>query len=186
MLAYEMNGRPLEPQHGFPVRLLVPGWYGMTHVKWLTRIDAVTAPFEGYQQDVAYWYKQQADERGEPVQRIRPRALMIPPGFPDYFTRTRIVDRGRLGIAGRAWSGTSKIARVEVGVDGAWREATLGAQVGEFAWRKWEFSWEATPGEHVLTCRATDEQGHVQPTEAPWNLQGMGNNLVQRVEITVR
>ena len=52
--AYEMNGRPLEPQHGFPLRLLVPGWYGMTHVKWLTRIEAVTQPFDGYQQDVAY------------------------------------------------------------------------------------------------------------------------------------
>jgi DMSO/TMAO reductase YedYZ molybdopterin-dependent catalytic subunit len=186
LLAYEMNGRPLEPQHGFPVRLLVPGWYGMTHVKWLTRIEAVKAPFAGYQQTVAYWYKQRADERGDPVQRIRPRALLVPPGFPDFFTRRRTVDRGRVELMGRAWSGTASIARVEVGIDGSWQDATLGAQLGEFAWRKWTSSWEAPPGDHVLTCRATDTGGNVQPTEAPWNLQGMGNNLVQRVEVTVR
>ena len=186
MLAYEMNGRPLEPQHGFPLRLLVPGWYGMAHVKWLARIEAVNTPFDGYQQTVAYWYKLRPEERGDPVQRIRPRALMIPPGFPDFYTRRRTVERGPVEIAGRAWSGSAAIARVEVGVDGVWRDAALGAQVGEFAWRKWTFAWDATPGEHVLSCRASDAAGQVQPTEAPWNLQGMGNNLAQRVEVTVR
>jgi sulfane dehydrogenase subunit SoxC len=112
LLAYEMNGRPLEPQHGFPVRLLVPGWYGMTHVKWLARIDAVAEPFTGYQQVTAYWYKQTADERGEPVTRIRPRALLVPPGFPDFLTRTRTVDAGRVMLFGRAWSGLAPTSRV--------------------------------------------------------------------------
>ena len=84
LLAYEMNGRPLEPQHGYPLRLLVPGWYGMTSVKWLTRIEAVTEPFRGFHQATAYHYKQSDEEPGEPVTRIRPRALMIPPGFPDF------------------------------------------------------------------------------------------------------
>jgi DMSO/TMAO reductase YedYZ molybdopterin-dependent catalytic subunit len=186
LLAYEMNGRPLEPQHGFPLRLLVPGWYGMTHVKWLARIDALTKPFDGYQQRVAYWYKQHANETGEPVQRIRPRALLIPPGFPDFLTRHRVVDRGAVTLAGRAWSGGDAVTRVEVGVDGAWADATLGPRVGTFAWRSWSFAWDAAPGDHVLTCRATDETGAVQPIDAPWNLQGMGNNLVQRVDVTVR
>ena len=186
MLAYEMNGRPLEPQHGFPLRLLVPGWYGMTHVKWLTRIEAVSTPFDGYQQAIAYWYKQGPDDRGEPVRRIRPRALMIPPGFPDFYTRERTVEEGRVELQGRAWSGVARIVRVEVGVDGHWRDATLGASVGDYAWSKWTCAWDATPGQHVLSCRATDESGQVQPTAQPWNVQGMGNNLVQEVRVTVR
>ena len=186
LLAYEMNGRPLEPQHGFPLRLLVPGWYGMTHVKWLVRIEAVTQPFEGYQQNVAYRYKSGPDDPGTPVSRIRPRALLIPPGFPDFLTRRRIVERGRLTLRGRAWSGMAPVSKVEVGVDGQWMEASLGTPLGPFAWRAWTREWEATPGAHVLRCRAADEGGNVQPSEPPWNYQGMGNNLIQEVLVMVR
>src|SRR5512144_2740491 len=82
LLAYEMNGRPLEPQHGFPLRLVVPGWYGMTSVKWLTSIEAVDHEFEGYQQKGTYLFKASADDPGTPVQRMVPKALMIPPGIP--------------------------------------------------------------------------------------------------------
>jgi DMSO/TMAO reductase YedYZ molybdopterin-dependent catalytic subunit len=186
LLAYEMNGRPLEPQHGAPLRLLVPGWYGMTHVKWLVRIDAVTERFTGYQQQVAYWYKRDANDPGEPVTKIRPRALMIPPGFPDFLTRTRIADGGPIELRGRAWSGLAPIERVEVGVDGTWHDATLQEARGRFVWRGWSFAWDATPGEHVLQCRATDAAGNAQPIVQPWNLQGMGNNLVQSIPVTVR
>ena len=186
MLAYEMNGRPLEPQHGFPLRLIVPGWYGMTSVKWLRSIDAVTEPFEGYQQTPAYHYAPSAEDLGEPVQRIRPRALMVPVGIPDFFSRHRVVEQGRTRLIGRAWSGGGSVDRVEVGVDGAWADAELGPQLGPFAWRAWSFDWDAQPGEHVLSCRATDSTGTVQPTEQPWNHQGVGNNMVQRVPVTVR
>jgi DMSO/TMAO reductase YedYZ molybdopterin-dependent catalytic subunit len=186
LLAYEMNGAPLEPQHGAPLRLLVPGWYGMTQVKWLRRIEAVTRPFDGYQQRVAYWYRQTPEEPGIPVTRIRPRALMIPPGFPDFLTRRRTVERGAVTLAGRAWSGGGAVTRVEVAVDGQWSEAALEAPVGRFAWRRWTCPWEAVPGEHLLTCRATDESGEVQPVDPPWNVQGMGNNLVQTIPVTVR
>jgi DMSO/TMAO reductase YedYZ molybdopterin-dependent catalytic subunit len=190
LLAYEMNGRPLEPQHGFPLRLLVPGWYGMTHVKWLRRIEAVRTPFDGYQQRVAYWYKQRLDEVGEPVTRIRPRALMIPPGFPDFLSRRRTVERGKVLLVGRAWSGCAPITKVELGVDaaggGRWQEAELDPPVGPFAWRRWSCVWEASPGDHELSCRAADQAGNVQPLEQPWNYQGMGNNLVQAVAVSVR
>jgi DMSO/TMAO reductase YedYZ molybdopterin-dependent catalytic subunit len=186
LLAYEMNSRPLEPQHGFPLRLLVPGWYGMTQVKWLSRIDAVIAPFDGYQQRVAYWYKQDADDPGEPVTRMRPRALLAPPGFPDFLTRRRILDAGRITIHGRAWSGYGSVSRVEFAVDGRWTDAALAKSAGPFAWHAWTADWNATPGDHVLSCRATDSTGNVQPTEQPWNLQGMGNNLTQEVPVTVR
>src|SRR5204862_3497241 len=98
LLAYTMNGDELPREHGAPLRLLVPGWYGMASVKWLRRIEAVARPFDGYQQRVAYWYKQRPDDPGEPVTRIRPRSLLVPPGFPDFFTRRRVVDRGRVEI----------------------------------------------------------------------------------------
>lgn len=186
ILAHEMNGRPLEPQHGFPLRLLVPGWYGMTQVKWLSRIEAVTKPFEGYQQSVAYRYKSSRDDPGTPVTRIRPRALMIPPGFPDYLTRRRTVEQGRVTVRGRAWSGMAPIADVEFCVDRGWRKATLAAPLGPYSWRAWTCDWDAVPGDHVLSCRATDAAGNTQPTEQPWNFQGMGNNLVQDVPVTVR
>jgi DMSO/TMAO reductase YedYZ molybdopterin-dependent catalytic subunit len=186
VLAYEMNGRPLEPQHGFPVRLLVPGWYGMTSVKWLTGIEAVSEPFTGYQQADAYRYQQDPDDPGEAVTRQQVRALMIPPGIPDFLTRHRYVDAGPVTLTGRAWSGVAPIVRVEVGVDGRWSDAELGPAQGDFAWRSWRFRWEAEPGDHELSCRATDAAGRVQPLEQPWNHQGMGVNHVQRVAVTVR
>jgi sulfane dehydrogenase subunit SoxC len=186
ILAWEMNGRPLEPQHGYPVRLLVPGWYGMTSVKWLTRIEAVTEPFRGYQQADAYRYQGDADDPGEPVTRQRVRALMVPPGIPDFLTRHRYVDAGPTRITGRAWSGVAPVTGVEVAVDGRWSNASLEPAPGTFAWCGWSFDWTATPGEHELACRATDAAGRVQPLEQPWNHQGMGVNHVQRVAVTVR
>ncbi len=186
MLAYEMNGRPLEPQHGYPLRLIVPGWYGMTSVKWLARIDATSTPFEGYQQAVAYRYQEHEDVPGEPVTRIRVRALMIPPGVPDFPERNRIVDAGTVLLRGRAWCGTAPVVRVEVAIDGAWANATLDPPLGRWAWRGWSFPWEAEPGEHLLACRATDSDGNSQAATTKWNVQGMGNNLLQRVFVIVR
>ncbi|MGH2542680.1 MAG: molybdopterin-dependent oxidoreductase, partial [Ardenticatenaceae bacterium] len=91
LLAYQMNGKPLEPQHGFPLRLLVPGWYGMTSVKWLESIEALDRRFDGYQMNRSYRYAQSADDPGEPVNYIRVRSLMVPPGIPEFMTRARLV-----------------------------------------------------------------------------------------------
>jgi sulfane dehydrogenase subunit SoxC len=188
LLAYEVNGVPLPPQHGFPLRLLVPGWYGMTSVKWLARIDVLEAPFDGYQQRHAYRLRQEEEEPGEPLSRIQPRALMIPPGIPEYLTRARIVSAGEQALEGRAWSGEAPIAGVEVSTDGGetWAHAVLEPEsLGRFAWRAWRFAWNATPGEHELCCRARDEAGNVQPLAAPWNVGGYANNAVQRITVTV-
>ena len=127
LLAYKMNGSSLPPQHGAPLRLIVPGWYGMTSVKWLTAITAVAEPFEGYQQ-VAYRLRQRPKDEGEPVTRMRPRSLMIPPGIPDFMTRRRFVEVGSVELSGRAWSGAGPIERVEVSTDGAatWADETVG------------------------------------------------------------
>ena len=182
MLAYELNGQPLPPQHGFPLRLLVPGWYGMTSVKWLTRIDLLDEPFAGYQNATAYRMRQTEDDPGTPLTRMEPRALMVPPGIPDFMTRRRFVEAGPVTLAGRAWSGHGAIERVEVDTGDGWREARLGATHG---WRAWSYEWEAKPGEHMLACRALDASGRAQPDAPPWNLGGYANNAVQRVPVTV-
>ena len=187
LLAYEMNGRPLLPQHGAPVRLIVPGWYGMAHVKWLASIHAVAEPFEGYQHTVAYRFRRDDDDEGTPLDRIRPRALMIPPGLPSFPERERSLRAGQVTLEGRAWSGGGPIARVEVSTDAAttWQDAELGPALGDHAWRGWTFRWDATPGEHELVCRATDVSGATQPDEAEFNTGGYVNDAIQRVRVTV-
>jgi sulfane dehydrogenase subunit SoxC len=188
LLAYAMNGRPLPPQHGFPLRLVVPGWYGMASVKWLERITVLDRPFDGYQQARGYRLRQTPDEPGAPVSRMMPRSLMVPPGIPDFATRERMLELGPCTVQGRAWSGFGPIERVEVSADGGggWGEARLGPQPSAWAWRSWEWEWEPPgTGAYELCCRATDGVGNVQPLRAPWNLGGYVNNEVQRVPVVV-
>jgi sulfane dehydrogenase subunit SoxC len=190
LLAYEMNGLPLLPQHGFPLRLVVPGWYGMTNVKWLARITAVAEPFRGFQQAEGYRMLHDPDEAGEPVTRMMPRALMVPPGYPDFMTRRRFVEVGPSEIRGRAWSGVAPVAQVQVSADSGrtWHDAVLDdADLGPYAWRSWSWTWvPESPGEYELWCRARDDAGNEQPTDADWNVKGYANNAVQRVPVTVR
>lgn len=187
LVAWAMNGAPLPPQHGFPLRLVVPGWYGMASVKWLKRIDVLTRRFDGYQQVGNYVYRQQRGELGVPVSTMRVKSLMVPPGIPDWYTRHRVVEAGAVELLGRAWSGGgAPVIGVAVGVDGVWNEAALDPPQGRYAWRGWRFLWEAAPGEHVLECRATDGNGDTQPIEPPWDNVGFGNNAVHRVSVTVR
>ncbi len=189
ILAHRMNGQPLPPQHGFPVRLIIPGWYGMAHVKWLKSITLIATPFAGFQQKERYRYRQSEQEAGEPVTRMRPRALMIPPGIPDFFSRQRLLDLGPSLLQGRAWSGFGPVARVEVSVDGGrtWGPARLDPVVGTFAWCAWSYGWNPEgAGEYELCCRAADTAGNVQPVDASWNIEGMGNNAVQRIRVLVR
>jgi len=188
LLAYELNGAPLPPQHGFPLRLLVPGWYGMTNVKWLERITVLDRPFAGYQQAHAYRFRRNEDDEGEPVTRMRPRALMIPPGMPDFMSRRRFVEPGPCQLEGRAWSGLAPVAVVDVSNDGGatWNEAKLEPPPDPSAWCSWSFAWDAREGEHELCCRARDAGGNEQPPEPEWNVGGYSNNAVQRVPVTVR
>lgn len=186
LLAYAMNGAPLPPQHGAPLRLLVPAWYGMASVKWLERIEAVDGAFDGVQQAMSYHFRSVAGEKGVPCTRMRVNSLMAPPGIPDFFGRRRTVEAGTVEILGRAWSGGGEIRRVEFAVDGAWQDAVLEAPAGPFAWRRWRARWQALPGAHELRCRATDASGAVQPLEPPWDVTGFGNNAAQRVEVNVR
>ena len=185
LLAYAMNGAPLPPQHGAPLRLVVPRWYGMASVKWLQAIEALDRPFDGFQQARGYHFRRQSTDQGEPCTLMRVNCAMAPPGIPDFYTRRRIVDAGTVEILGRAWSGAAPIARVEFAVDGVWRDAKL-EESAAFCWQRWGASWHADPGEHQLMCRATDRAGNVQPLEPPWDVSGFGNNAVQKVSVTVR
>jgi sulfane dehydrogenase subunit SoxC len=187
ILAYEMNGAPLPPQHGFPLRLLVPGWYGMTSVKWLTRIDVITESFSGYQQAHSYRLRQHEDDVGEPLSRMLPRSLMVPPGRPEFLSRERILDEPCV-LQGRAWSGLGDIDSVEVSADGGttWSGAALDEErAGRWAWRGWKYRWEPEPGSYELCCRARDSAGNEQPLKPIWNLGGYSNNAVQRVLVIV-
>lgn len=188
LLAYAMNGQPLAPQHGFPVRLIVPGWYGMTHVKWLRAITVLDDAFVGYQQATAYHFRVSDEAVGIPVTRILPRALLMPPGIPDFMSRVRYLRPTRQVLSGRAWSGYAPITTVEVSSDGgvSWTEATLGDSVSPYAWCSWSHVWDATePGEYELCVRATDSAGNVQPSSQKWNCEGVQNNAIQRVRVVV-
>jgi sulfane dehydrogenase subunit SoxC len=187
LLAYEMNGEPLPPQHGFPLRVVVPGWYGMTNVKWLTRIALLEQPYQGYQNTVAYRMYGPDGEPGDPVTRMLPRSLMVPPGVPDFMSRERHLEPGPVALTGRAWSGYGPVEQVDVSTDGgaSFAAAELEEPLGDAAWRGWRFDWDASQGEHVLCSRATDAAGNSQPLEAPWNLKGYSNNAVERIAVVV-
>ncbi|MEO6509423.1 MAG: sulfite oxidase [Nocardioides sp.] len=187
IVATSMNGAPLPPQHGFPVRLVVPGWYGMASVKWLREIRVVDLEFDGYQHH-AYRIRHSPDDPGVPVTRIEPRALLEPPGFPDFMSRARVVDAGPVVLRGRAWSGWGPVERVEVSTDDGttWVEASLEADRGPYAWRAFSAPWTAQPGAASLRARARDATGRVQPTEQAWNRGGFTNNASLPIRVLVR
>ena len=187
LLVYAMNGQPLPPQHGAPLRLVVPGWYGMANVKWLTRITALPRPYEGYQNAVSYRFRTDPDEPGEPVSRIQVRSLLVPPGIPSFPERERTLTAGHVTLEGRAWSGSGSIERVEVSTDGGvtWQDATVHPAAADHAWHRWTFEWNATLGVYELVCRATDATGATQPLRPQQNVGGYANNAVHRVRVLV-
>jgi DMSO/TMAO reductase YedYZ molybdopterin-dependent catalytic subunit len=159
----------------------------MTNVKWLGRITVLEEPFAGYQNSVAYRMYGADGEPGEPVTRMLPRSLMVPPGVPDFMTRRRHLEPGPTTLIGRAWSGYGPIESVQVSTDGgeSFQPARLDEPLGDHAWRGWRFDWDAEPGEHVIGSRASDAGGNAQPLEAPWNLKGYANNAVERIPVVV-
>ena len=146
LVVWAMNGQPLPPQHGYPLRLIVPGWYGMASVKWLSQIEALDRPYEGFQQVRTYQYRSAPDGPATPVTRIRVKSLMVPPGIPDFYTRARLVSAGPTHLFGRAWSGGSvPVTRVQVGIDGVWHGADLDPPQSAFAWCGWRFCGMPAP-----------------------------------------
>lgn len=182
LLVHTMNGEPLPRDHGAPLRLVVPRWYGMASVKWLHRIEALTEPFTGYYQKNRYIYSLAGGAAPTPVTTMRVKALITSPD------EGATIAQGPYVVRGKAWSGEGEVVKVEVGVDGGddWREATLLPSDGPYTWRAWEYQWTAdVPGRRALRARATDSKGNAQPDAPTWNKYGYGNNAVRPVIFTV-
>jgi DMSO/TMAO reductase YedYZ molybdopterin-dependent catalytic subunit len=183
LLAYAMNGAPLPLQHGYPLRVIVPGWYAVASVKWLTEIEVIGAPFEGHYQTDTYIYEWQRNGRveTEPVTVQRIRSLIAEPEAGAE------IERGDLTIRGVAWSGAAPIERVEVSIGGQpWREARLVGERREHSWQWWELHLcVETPGAMEIRVRATDTAGRTQPEAPEWNRLGYGNNSVQSIRVQI-
>jgi DMSO/TMAO reductase YedYZ molybdopterin-dependent catalytic subunit/rhodanese-related sulfurtransferase len=180
VLAYAMNGEALPPQHGYPVRLVVPSWYGVASVKWLIAIELADRPFDGCFQTGKYWYEADGTPR-EPVTLQRVRALITDPREAEE------VPPGEITMRGVAWSGAAPIARVEVSINnGSWQEARLIGDRHRHSWQWWELLTNlAQPGTNSIRARATDLAGRTQPGQPQWNRHGYGNNAIQQVLVQV-
>ncbi|MCV0403247.1 MAG: sulfite oxidase [Chloroflexi bacterium] len=180
ILASTMNGEPLPPEHGYPLRLVVPGHYGMRSVKWLTRIDAVEDSRPDLHFPRKYRYRGQEGVPDEtPVDRMRVRALLTHPA------RGETLEAGPVRLRGLAWSGSAPIDAVEIGVDGTWHAADVVEPLADEVGVRWELGWTATGGDHEISVRATDATGATQPDAPIWNEGGYGNNVVERVRFRV-
>jgi DMSO/TMAO reductase YedYZ molybdopterin-dependent catalytic subunit len=177
LLAYAMNGAPLPRQHGYPLRLVVPGWYAMASVKWLTNIEVLDRRFDGHFQTDKYRYEWLRDGQviAEPVRRQRVRAVITEPVAGQRLTR------GDVTIRGLAWSGMAPISQVWVSVDEQpWQQARLVGPAVCDAWRRWElFVHLPQPGTTTVRARAVDHAGRTQPEQPEWNSLGYGANAVQ-------
>ena len=158
LLAYEMNGEPLPAEHGFPLRALVPGWYGMDSVKWLTRIEVLARPFKGYFQDEKY-VALGAQGASRPLTRIQVNSKFFRPSEGEE------IHAKSYRLEGAAWAGERKVTRVEVRVSGGdWQPANFSASSDALIWTPWNYEWHVSgPGRYTLEARATDEDGHTQP-----------------------
>jgi DMSO/TMAO reductase YedYZ molybdopterin-dependent catalytic subunit len=175
LVAYAMNGADVPREHGAPVRLVVPTWYGMASVKWLAEIVALERPFRGFYQADRYVIGD------TPLRTMKPRAVIVAP--------LRAVGAGApTAIRGYAWSGQGAVARVELSTDAGatWREAELGALVAPAAWREFRGEWTPKAGSHELLARATDDIGDRQGLENIHNPLGYANNAAQPVRVDVR
>jgi DMSO/TMAO reductase YedYZ molybdopterin-dependent catalytic subunit len=184
LLAYAMNGEPLPLQHGYPLRVIVPGWYSVTSVKWLTDIEVIDTPFDGFFQTERYvyeWERDGATER-EPVRLQQVRSVITEP------TSDEDVPAGDLVIRGVAWSGAAPIAHVDVRVgDGAWQRARLIGARQRHSWQWWELLTRIDEhGETTVRARATDLAGRTQPEQPAWNRLGYGANAIQVLSLRIQ
>lgn len=181
ILAYEMNGEPIPPEHGGPVRAIVPGWYATDSVKWVERVAVVHAEFDGPFQALDYRFATVDDPGpGVRMERMPVHALITAPGAGSCLAA------GPVAVSGAAWSGAGAVTSIEVRIDdGRWHEAAVAARTGRYGRTLWEYAWAAEPGQHTIAVRARDGSGAVQPSEPVWNRRGYANNSVHRVSVTV-
>ena len=190
LLALKMNGEPLPDLHGFPLRLIVPGWDGTSWVKWVNSLSVESEPDHGFYMNPAYRYPKHPGPPGQPV---NPADLEVIEGMPVKSYITGQLDGDKIPLApttlrGMAWAGEERITRVDVSTDGGstWREAQLSSKALPYTWRLWTLEWQpAKPGYYTVMSRAADSAGRVQPVVAPWNPSGYLFNAIDRIGLMV-
>ncbi len=201
LLVYAMNGQPLPKKHGYPLRLMVPGWYGMASVKYLVKIEAINKRFRGPgMTSYTYSIHEKDHDLIQPVTIIRPRAIIKYPGIAEFFTRNRYLTAGRHVLMGRAWVGGStirknrtiiKIDQVSLSFDNGntWNNAEIVKEAtSPWGWCKWEYTWTVEPGIYTIFVRAYDSNNVGQPVWPEvefWDYRGMGTIATQRLTVHV-
>lgn len=186
LVVYAMNGQPLPPDHGFPVRMLVPGWVGISHVKWLGRIEVSNHPLY-------------SDYNTKRYVLIGPNYAATPAALGPSLTTQKVKSAfelpwdgegptGKRVLRGRSWSGEGSIRSVELSLDDGrtWKQARLREPNMPFAWTRWDFEWDAKPGHYQLQARATDSSGNTQPDQVPFNQEGYSYWAVVKHPYTVK
>src|SRR3954470_14077027 len=186
LIAYQMNGRELPRDHGFPVRAIVPGHYGMASVKWLTGIQAVREPFHGYWQttDYAYWALMDGKPVRRPLGEMQLKSQIARPRVCETLAPNRIYT-----ISGAAWAGETDVTEIAVSTDGGrtWADAEFIDPVRRYAWRRWKLDWLTPnePGQYTLIARAKGADGSVQPDKHDQNYGSYVINHPLPIEVFV-
>jgi DMSO/TMAO reductase YedYZ molybdopterin-dependent catalytic subunit len=176
LVAYAMNGKTIPREHGGPLRLIVPSWYGMASVKWLAEIKLLDRPFDGFFQKDRYVIE------GRPLRNIEPRAVISSP-----VEGADVPGNGDVEVRGYAWSGRAPIERVELSENGrTLASTTIPAGSAPHAWHEFSFRVSLVPGDHVLVARASDREGNTQPVSPRWNALGYANSAARPTRIRVR
>jgi DMSO/TMAO reductase YedYZ molybdopterin-dependent catalytic subunit len=190
ILAYEMNGEPLPPLHGFPLRAIAPGWEGAYAVKWLSHVQVIDKEHEGFFVKTAYRYPNKRVAPGAAVDAkdMEPLTGLVVKSFINSPLEGANLKPGRVRITGFAWAGESSIAKVDVSMDNgaSWVQARLGKEREKYAWQSFEYEFAIPkPGSYLLMSRAMDLQGRVQPVAPQWNPSGYLWNVIDKVRIHV-
>ncbi|WP_276358431.1 sulfite oxidase [Cohnella caldifontis] len=184
IIAYELNGKPIPFEHGYPLRLIVPQWYAMASVKWLRKITAIRHHFQGPFQESDYMYfpEKNSDEGKTPVTAIHVNSIIQQP------INYSVLKAGTHRIHGLAWTGNGRITTVEVSTDGGkrWEQATIQGTRDPYGWVTWTYAWAAfEQGDYTLMSKAADSAGFIQPAEARWNRKGYGYNAYSTVNVKI-
>jgi DMSO/TMAO reductase YedYZ molybdopterin-dependent catalytic subunit len=182
LLAYEMNGAPLNADHGAPLRCIAPGWYGMASVKWLRRIRFIHQPFTGFFQHDRYRFERpNKGDYQEPLDRMRLKSPILSPGSDAR------MGAGTHAIEGIAWAGERAVKRVCLSLDGGatWQITELTSDAQPYAWTQWRLVCDLPAGEHTLLACAVDDVGEQQRLEEDWNYRGYANSAAQPVRVVV-
>jgi sulfite oxidase len=189
LVATHMNGAPLPKHHGSPTRVLVPGWVGSASCKWVTEIKVLESEFVGTFMNPGYRFPNHALQPGEslkpedthPLTALNVKSVIAGP------LNGAKLKAGPISVHGAAWAGEADVVKVEISTDdgASWNTAKLGNEHAHYAWRLWSYEWKASPGDHKILSRATDNRGRTQPATPTWNPSGYLYNAYDQVTIHV-